>query len=246
MRFLRGFEDRLRNIRRSLSPVIYVGSSVYCPICDRSYRKFRAAGRGAERRHGATCPKCTARERDRFMYLYLQRCHGDIARDNLRMLHIAPEASLLGPLDRLATGKRISCDLVRLDVDIRLDLQSIPFKNASFDAIYCGHVLQQIPDDRAALNEMRRVLKPDGWLLLLVPKGGSCTIDYSANRRKFRTSLDSPDIIRRYGDDLKQLLQEIGFSVQLVECGHVVSQPEQDRLAISPTVVGDIYLLGVE
>ena len=246
MRFFRGFEDRLRSIRRSLSPIIYAGSNVYCPVCDRSYRKFRAAGRGAERRPGATCPKCAARERDRFMYLYLQRCHGELARKNLRMLHIAPETSLLEPLNRLATGSRITADLVRPDVDIRLDLQSMPFKDASFDAIYCGHVLQQIPDDRAALEEMKRVLKPDGWFLLLVPKGGSNTVEYTANRRKYRTSLDAPDIIRRYGDDLKRLLQEIGFSIQMVECSNVVSQPEQDRLAINPIVVGDIYLLGID
>lgn len=245
MRFFRRFEDRLRSIRRGLSPIIYSGSNVYCPICNRSYRKFRAAGRGAERRLGATCPKCTARERDRFMYLYLQRCHGELARKNLKMLHIAPEASLLGPLTRLATGKRISADLVRLDVDIRLDLQSMPFKDASFDSIYCGHVLQQIPDDRVALQEMRRVLKRDGWFLLLVPKGGPSTVEYTANRRQYRTSLDAPDIIRRYGDDLKWLLQEIGFSIQMVECSDVVSQSEQDRLAINPTVVGDIYLLRI-
>ena len=114
-----------------------------------------------------------------------------------------------------------------------------------FDAIYCGHVIQQIPDDGAALFEMKRVLKQTGWILLLVPKGGDSTVSYIVNRRKYRTKLDAPDILRRYGDDLHQVLQRVGFSIEMVDCNDVVSQDEQRRLAINPTVVGDIYLLSV-
>ena len=220
--------------------------NVYCPVCARAYRKFRAAGRGTERRLGAVCPKCGARERDRFMYVYLTRCADELASDFLRMLHIAPEESLVTPLDRLATNRRITADLVRLDVDIQLDLQALPFQDESFDAIYCGHVIQQIPNDLDALRELKRVLKNDGWLLLLVPSGGDATVACRENWRKYRTKLDAPDILRRYGDDLTNKLIDVGFLITKIDCDAVVPLEEQKRFAISPYEVGDVYLLRID
>ena len=40
---------------------------------------------------------------------------------------------------------------------------------SSSDAIICNHVLEHIPDDRKAMKELRRVLKPGGWGILQVP-----------------------------------------------------------------------------
>ncbi|MFQ3577028.1 MAG: class I SAM-dependent methyltransferase [Cytophagales bacterium] len=39
----------------------------------------------------------------------------------------------------------------------------------SFDGIICNHVLEHIPDDIAAMNEMYRLLKPGGIALITVP-----------------------------------------------------------------------------
>jgi SAM-dependent methyltransferase len=46
------------------------------------------------------------------------------------------------------------------------DAQQLPYPDASFDAAYLVSVLGEIPDARAALRELRRVLKPDGRLLI--------------------------------------------------------------------------------
>jgi SAM-dependent methyltransferase len=45
----------------------------------------------------------------------------------------------------------------------------LPFPDATFDRIICSEVLEHIPDDEAALRELRRVLKPDGMLAATVP-----------------------------------------------------------------------------
>jgi SAM-dependent methyltransferase len=45
----------------------------------------------------------------------------------------------------------------------------LPFPDATFDRIICSEVLEHIPDDVAALRELRRVLKPDGILAATVP-----------------------------------------------------------------------------
>jgi ubiquinone/menaquinone biosynthesis C-methylase UbiE len=53
---------------------------------------------------------------------------------------------------------------VRLQVG---DAQALPFADAAFDTVVCTLGLCGIPDDRAAIAEMKRVLRPGGRLLLL-------------------------------------------------------------------------------
>jgi ubiquinone/menaquinone biosynthesis C-methylase UbiE len=58
-------------------------------------------------------------------------------------------------------------ELVR-DVDLRLgDAQALELPDASFDTVVCTLSLCAIPDDRRALTEMRRVLRPGGRLILI-------------------------------------------------------------------------------
>jgi ubiquinone/menaquinone biosynthesis C-methylase UbiE len=55
-----------------------------------------------------------------------------------------------------------------LKVDLReADAQVLPFPDASFDTVVCTLSLCNIPDDRKAVAEMKRVLRPGGRLLLL-------------------------------------------------------------------------------
>src|SRR5215208_6161316 len=55
-----------------------------------------------------------------------------------------------------------------LNADLReADTQALPFPDASFDTVVCTLSLCNIPDDRRALAEMKRVLRPGGRLLLL-------------------------------------------------------------------------------
>jgi ubiquinone/menaquinone biosynthesis C-methylase UbiE len=46
-------------------------------------------------------------------------------------------------------------------------LTHLPYADASFDAIVCGWVLEHLPDPKPGLNELARVLKLGGKLLLL-------------------------------------------------------------------------------
>jgi ubiquinone/menaquinone biosynthesis C-methylase UbiE len=51
---------------------------------------------------------------------------------------------------------------------VRADIQRIPFRSHIFDLATSFDVVQSVPDDRAALREMARVLKPGGSVVLNV------------------------------------------------------------------------------
>lgn len=51
-------------------------------------------------------------------------------------------------------------------VPTRADAQNLPFGDATFDAAYLSTVLGEIPNQRRALDELRRVLKPHGRLVI--------------------------------------------------------------------------------
>jgi SAM-dependent methyltransferase len=50
---------------------------------------------------------------------------------------------------------------------VAADLTRLPYADAAFDAIVCGWVLEHLPDPRPGLQELARVLRPGGKLLLL-------------------------------------------------------------------------------
>jgi ubiquinone/menaquinone biosynthesis C-methylase UbiE len=47
--------------------------------------------------------------------------------------------------------------------------EQLPFADASFDVIVCIETLEHVTDEQATLQAMRRVLRPDGVLLLAIP-----------------------------------------------------------------------------
>jgi ubiquinone/menaquinone biosynthesis C-methylase UbiE len=89
-----------------------------------------------------------------------------------------------GPYRSLFSGcKYITHDKMPLDknqlrgntnytqIDIVSDITSIPLENDSIDAIICTEVLEHVPYPIDAINEMMRILKPGGKLLITVPLG---------------------------------------------------------------------------
>jgi SAM-dependent methyltransferase len=91
---------------------------------------------------------------------------------------VSPEACLRDELQRLRDIDYVTGDLYAEDVDVLLDLTAIDFPDASFDVILCSHVLEHIPDDRVAMAEIRRVLRPDGWALINGPSDPARTMTY--------------------------------------------------------------------
>ena len=64
---------------------------------------------------------------------------------------------------------------------VSADALKLPFADGTFDRIICSEVLEHIPDDRTAIGELARVLRPGGSIALTVPAWVAETICWKLN-----------------------------------------------------------------
>ena len=172
-----------------------------CPIC-----KYHGPFMDKNNRLRAKCPKCGELERARLARLVLDKIYDDKKAAETDVLHISPENSL-----RKFFKKRfksyISSDLYRKDVDHQFDIEEIPYPNKSFDLVFASHVLEYVRNDKKAIREIQRVLRPGGLAFLPVPILHEKTIDFKErplNKRIIReTGIDYFDRYREVFDDVE-------------------------------------------
>tara|TARA_B110000902_G_C14244969_1_gene563917 strand:- start:933 stop:1700 length:768 start_codon:yes stop_codon:yes gene_type:complete len=56
--------------------------------------------------------------------------------------------------------------------------ENLTYENESFDVVYSSHVLEHVNDESKALDEMRRVLKKDGVLIIGMPTASMAILNY--------------------------------------------------------------------
>lgn len=244
MQFLKSLEVKVRRFRDKLSPLLYAGSTFHCPVCGHSFRKFRSAGRGERKRANAVCPWCISRERDRLVYSYIEKEQARLFTDTTRMLHVAPEPCLEPKFRSLAKGLYLTADLIRKDVDEQFDVMFIPHANQTFDAVFCSHVLQDVPDDIQAMREFFRILSPGGWAILNVPVVATASADHQTIPGNVRKATDNrPDEhLRSYGDDYPERMKSVGFDVKTIQANDLFDAKELIRLAMDRKETGAVYI----
>jgi SAM-dependent methyltransferase len=147
-----------------------------CPLCGYAGPFQDVAPLTGLRKH-AKCPKCTALERHRIQFIAVEKVLQDLDTHDLRMLHFAPE-TFFQKYFMQRFGHYESADLSMKGVDHNVDLQQLPFDDASYDLVFASHVLEHVPDDRKAISEIRRILKPNGIAILPVPIVADRTVEY--------------------------------------------------------------------
>lgn len=199
--------------------IFYAGRGVECPVCGRRFRKFMPYGYTVQREN-ALCPSCLALERHRLLWLYLKNETGFFT-ETARMLHVAPEYCFIKRFGRLPNLDYVTADLESPLAKVKMDIQAIPFGDATFDIIFCNHILEHVPDDRLAMREMYRVMRPGGWGIVLSPVNPQrettyedpSIIDPVERERHF----GQKDHVRDYGLDFGQRLSEAGFRMQEID-----------------------------
>lgn len=201
-------------------PVIYQifkGNNFYDPIDGRSYRRFLHYGYGKQRAN-ALSPGTLSLERHRQMWLYLQN-ETQFFTEKLKVLHIAPEQEFLRRFKKMDNLDYTSADLFSPIVDVKADILDLPFADNSFDVIICNHVLEHIVEDRKAMSELYRVMKPGGWGILQVPMKNSLEKTYEdftiTDPKERQKHFGQYDHVRWYGMDYFDRLRSVGFQAEI-------------------------------
>jgi SAM-dependent methyltransferase len=168
----------------------------------------------------------------------LQR-HSDLFAAHPHILHIAPEVSLMRHFKRHYKEHKeryTTADLESPLADMHFDVQHIPMEARSIDVVICNHLLEHVVNDRIALAELYRILKPGGWGIMLVPEDRSRATtfeDDTITDAKERTRLFGQyDHRRVYGRDYDLRLAEAGFVVERIAVSDLLSPEERRRHAV--------------
>jgi Methyltransferase domain len=230
----------LRRAKEFVAALPYRGTGRWCPVCGKSSSRFREFGNPP--RPDAMCPHCGALERHRLVWMYFERRTDLFDGRPKRVLHVAPEWCLQARLRRRLRGGYLAADLDSPRAAVAMDVTDIRYPDESFDVIFCSHVLEHVPDDRRAMAEFHRVLKQDGWAVLLVPITADATfedpavVDPAERLRLF----GQEDHVRRYGPDYEDRLRDAGFQVATTRIHDLVSPQDAVRLGLTPAA-GDIF-----
>ncbi|MFE1601524.1 methyltransferase domain-containing protein [Methylobacterium sp. ID0610] len=182
-----------------------------CSLCGHEGRFFAY---GFPLTADVTCPACLSLERHRALALYMSRTPFIAGKE---VLHFAPEPGLSKFIRDQGPKRYVTCDLFARNVDLKIDIEAIALPDASFDVVFCLHVLEHV-DDRRALAEIRRVLRPGGLAVLMVPieEGLDETYENPAitQRADRLVHFGQEDHVRYYGRDFRDRVRAAGFALE--------------------------------
>jgi SAM-dependent methyltransferase len=181
------------------------------------------------------CPACGSFDRHRHLALGIR---DELARNPdrqpRRLLGFSLSAAMHLVLQREGLSRCFRCDVAvdddRFIPDFVTDLRCVGLGHAVFDWILCSHVLEHIDDLDACLDELVRLLRPEGlaWIQVPLEPGldRSRLIEVDPHRSHAHAW--------QFGKDFTDLLKRPAWSVSEIVAGQTMSAENLDRLGIDP------------
>jgi ubiquinone/menaquinone biosynthesis C-methylase UbiE len=179
------------------------------------------------------------------MWLYFQRMT-DLFRARLKVLHFAPESCFMDRFSQLENLDYTTADVAGGYTSWMetLDVTDIAKPDGTYDVVICLHVLQSVENDRKAMTEILRILKPGGWAILnsrLNTNAATTQPNPDLPPAEVRAKASHSDFIfRDYGRDFPDILREAGFEVDVVPFGQTLTSKEIERYFLH--VPGELYI----
>jgi SAM-dependent methyltransferase len=219
---------------RPLVALFLKGNKYTDPIDGKSFRKFLPYGY-EKQRENVLSPSTLSLERHRLLWLYLQQ-ETNFFSAQKKVLHMAPEQCFLPIFKKQQNLNYTTADLYSPIADVKADICNLPFDDNSFDVVFCNHVLEHIPDDTKAMQELFRVMKPNGFGIFQIPQDLNRAItfeDDSITDEKERAKIFGQyDHVRVYGRDYFDKLRSIGFKVDEVDYTKKIAQADVERFCL--------------
>lgn len=210
---------RLSYVVRPILVFFLKGHTYTDPIDGKSFRSLLPYGYGKQR-NNALSPSTLSLERHRLLWLYLKN-ETDFFSSDKKVLHFAPEQAFYKRFRAMNNLAYTTTDLNSPLADVKADICNLPFNDNEFDVILCNHVLEHIPDDTKAMQELYRVLKIGGMGIFQIPQDLSRATtfeDHSITDKAERAKIFGQyDHVRIYGRDYFAKLRSIGFKVEEVD-----------------------------
>lgn len=196
---------------RSLYSVFYNGNKYQCPICQKKLKKFISTSY-----LDLLCPNCGSLRRNRRLWYLLKT---EFLKKNSVVLDFSPSRCLYRKLKKTDNITYHSTDLSGdFIADNQFDITNLKMANDTYDLILCYHILEHIPDDSRAINELFRVMKSGGKALLQTPfREGEIYEDLSITSKKDRLNhFGQADHVRIYSvKGLRERVEKSGFQVEI-------------------------------
>ena len=216
---------------------LYLKGNTYTdPIDGKSFRKFLPYGYGNQRKN-ALSPSTLSLERHRLMWLFLKdETNFFNSTKKLKVLHIAPEQCFLDLFKKQKNLEYITSDLESPIADVKADICDLPFKENEFDVVFCNHVLEHIPDDTKAMQELYRVMKKGGFGVFQIPQDLSRDVTFEDNsitdKDERAKIFGQYDHVRVYGKDYFNKLRSVGFKVDEVDYTKKIDSKQIERFCL--------------
>jgi SAM-dependent methyltransferase len=205
---------RLSIVVRPLLAFLLKGNRFTDPIDGKSFRMFLPYGYGTQR-NNVLAPK--------------------------KVLHFAPEQEFYKRFKKQTNLDYTTTDLFSPLADVKADICNLPFKDNTYDMILCNHVLEHIPDDTKAMQELYRVLKPGGIGIFQIPQDLSRDITFSddsiTDEKERAKIFGQYDHVRVYGRDYFDKLRSIGFKVEEVDYTQTITPKLVEKYCLA---IGEI------
>jgi ubiquinone/menaquinone biosynthesis C-methylase UbiE len=133
----------------------------------------------------------------------------------------------------------LTADLNFPDVMVKMDITDIQYPDNTFDIIFCLDVLEHVIDAEKAISELYRVLKKDGWGLIIstpISENQETYEDWSITTPEGRhKAFGQFDHVRVFGQDFWNKLRDGGFAnISLIKADEFLSKRQLDRMSILP------------
>jgi SAM-dependent methyltransferase len=189
------------------------GGKVRCNVCGKNFRRFKTE----QDRENARCPECGSLESTRTLWFYLS--NEVLGKKNKnKFLYFSSEPVLFEKLKQF----NIKLDERPKEYFDNLEIEkSEKLPGSRYDVVIFSHLLQYVKDEQAVFSELKRVLRPGGFAIIIT------LINWAMGRTYENPVTDEdhdrlhhyfePGLKRVYGADFQKRLAKAGFGVEAID-----------------------------